>query len=182
MSTSHVLASIDSALADWGTSADAMRWAPQPPLFRLTRAQQAIAGRVSAQTGADGYAAAFMVLDVAARSTGSPYWPEVHDAIAADRREAQDAFQGLVRSFSLPFDQLAEGMRVAAAAFGRSLANSFRQVTKAVSAGWAHDLDARRDPRAHIRCAVCHPCANPGPMLYVKPSARRPYRRRRPRR
>jgi hypothetical protein len=170
--TSHVLAAIDSALEDYAVSADAMRWAPAR-LPRLNREQKLIARRVCAETGVDGYAAMFMVLDVAAQNDDSPHWDEVSAAAGALLAEIAvpvldqlgRAVQSMVDAFKPAFQQMA----VSCQAFGQAVDRAFSVPFERI----AHDLDAADRPRFHARrCATCNPQGNPGPTLGIKPSVR----------
>lgn len=82
--TAEVLATIDGALEEWHATgeawrAEAMRWQPGP-VPQLSPRQMEIAGQVAARTGCDGYAAVFMVADVAVYGEASPFADEVTGA------------------------------------------------------------------------------------------------------
>lgn len=147
--TAYVLSAIDAALEDYAVSEDAMRWNPD---------------------------AARVICD-----KGGTLWPQLwspwrhgtyHYTVTAILDG--DGIGEAVAPLMCSFQQMAEAMGKYAQAWARAMdpvALSLRRV--------AHDFDRHEHPRAHIRCATCNPCANPGPLLGVKPSARRVRRKRR---
>lgn len=75
---------------------------------------------------------------------------------------------------TIDFATLNRGLSQMHAAFTK-MASDFGKALQPfgrILARMGHDLDAENHPRAHVRCRTCHPCANPGPMLGVKPSLR----------
>ena len=139
-----VLAAIDGAVRDWETSSDAMRWTPSR-LPSLNQAQKETARRLCARTGVDGYAAMFMVLDA--------------EPVSSPGAQIQAIGRAVASAFAPALAQVGAVCRTLGKAFGNLPVQRM-----------AHDLDAGKNPRAHIRCAVCNPCANSGPVLGVKPS------------
>lgn len=147
-----ILADIDDTLAHWAWSADAARWNPSPPIPRLNLAQAEVARRVSAQTGVDGFAAAFMVADVAEHGMASPHWDAVLPAgrMVADEMtdEAAAALAAVGRVFREMFDQLGRAMTARA----RQMMPVFADLGKSF-----HLIGAASSPRAHRYCGTCHP-------------------------
>ena len=83
-----ILAEIDDTLADWHGSADSARWQPQPPFPSLLPHEMALARRLSAETGIDGYAAAQVVHDVGWNGGHlSPFWDLVSPVARRMREE-----------------------------------------------------------------------------------------------
>lgn len=123
--TTDILAAIDGAVRDWETSADAMRWSPEPVRLKPP----------------------------------PPVWMEVMVDV--------EGFHRAITGMAETVNQMARGFSEANQSLARALANM------------GHTWDARDNPKAHVRCARCHPCANPGPMLGVKPSLPRGRRHRR---
>jgi hypothetical protein len=91
-------------------------------------AQEAIARRLSADTGIDGYAAVAMVEDVRLRGADSPYAAEVGEAAAVVLRPLIDAFGRFAEKLAAHFQDVA-------AAFGQAFAPLAELGAKLAEAG-----------------------------------------------
>jgi cytochrome c1 len=128
MSAPDILDLIDGALADYGTSDDAMRWTPDPPPAPLPAARRrvpdpppALLVEICALTGYDGYTADAIARHAKTHGLSSPY----ADVVAQAGRNVQaelakllvDRLTPVVRSITAGltgfFDQLAAGVRAA---------------------------------------------------------------------
>jgi hypothetical protein len=125
---------------------------------------------LSAATGLDGYAALCVTAEAERRVSSGP-WRDWFPArppvtITVDTSQAVVQFAELARA-------VAEAMRPLGAAF-KSLSEAFART--------GHIVHAAQYPRAHIRCATCHPIANPGPLCINGHEYHRRQRNRRKRR
>jgi hypothetical protein len=132
MSAPDILDLIDGALADNGTSDDAMRWTPDPPPAPLPAARRRVPGpppallvEICALTGYDGYTADAIARHAKTHGLASPYADVVAQAgrnvLARGQAELAkllvDRLTPVVRSITAGltgfFDQLAAGVRAA---------------------------------------------------------------------
>ena len=151
MTADSTLASIDAALESWERGPDAARWAP-PRLPAATRRRMAAARRLSAETGLDGYAALCVAAEAERQVSSGPWreWliPQPGVTLTADTSQLGAQITQMARA-------AAEAMRPLGAAL-KSLSEAFARS--------GHVVHAAQYPREHIRCATCHPMANPGPL------------------
>lgn len=153
-----ILEAIDGTLAEWRGSADAMRWSTAaPPFPRLNGPQAAVARRLCADTGIDGYAAAVIVADVSDLGALSPWWDDVRPAALKVMDEAEREAKARIEAW------LAEHAR-AIQEFGESLAAALTPVLRAAVDAF-HGFASALEPRRHRdRCRACNPRGNPGPL------------------
>lgn len=165
MSVDGTLTAIDGALADWGTSKDAMRWQPEP-------------GRVICDGGRP--------LMPRARP---PFPGGVIPGFTSDSDlipvilEPGTAFvpAALMVSFQVDVGPFIEQMNRLGRMITRTLGPALERIMDPVCQ-MAHTVDAVYYPRKHIRCRRCNPAGNPRPLTVSGATYRRRQQARKRRR
>lgn len=158
-----ILDTIDGALRDYETSWDAMRWAPCSVFPRLSAAQMAVARRLAADTGIDGYATVLLV--DGEPGCDSPW----HDLVrAAAAREHPLRYENLTITITIDAEPFNRAFCRLLEVFGQFAARATRQFDGLLAA-----LDGKRTCQYHRR-----PLAVDGHEYHRRQLARQRRRRR----